>query len=241
MAPHSSTLAWKIPWMEEPGGLQSMGSRRVGHDWATSLSLFTFIHWRRKWQPTPVFLPGESQGQGSLVCCRLWGRRVGHDWSDLPDLPACFSEGREFTCNAGDRSSTPGLGTYPGEGKGSELQHPCLENPMGREARQTMGHGVAKSQTRLSDWHSSLLRFRRLPSVLSLYSISVKSRNCCPKFTADEKALFLILWLWDFHKGTPLWVWHTLWSGRAGVWGQGGQNSESRLCPWRPVNMPHPC
>ena len=32
MAPHSSTLAWKIPWMEEPGGLQSMGSRRVGHD-----------------------------------------------------------------------------------------------------------------------------------------------------------------------------------------------------------------
>ena len=38
------------------------------------LSLFTFMHWRRKWQPTPVFLPGESQGQGSLVGCRLWGR-----------------------------------------------------------------------------------------------------------------------------------------------------------------------
>ena len=38
MAPHSSTLAWKIPWTEEPGGLQSMGSLRVGHDWATSLS-----------------------------------------------------------------------------------------------------------------------------------------------------------------------------------------------------------
>ena len=52
MAPHSSTLAWKIPWTEEPGGLQSMGSRRVGHDWATSLSLFTFMHWRRKRQPT---------------------------------------------------------------------------------------------------------------------------------------------------------------------------------------------
>ena len=40
MATHSSTLAWKIPWTEEPGGLQSMGSLRVGHDWATSLSLF---------------------------------------------------------------------------------------------------------------------------------------------------------------------------------------------------------
>ena len=71
MAPHSSTLDWKIPWMEEPGGLQSMRSLRVGHDWATSLWLFTFMHWRRKWQPTPVFLPGESQGQRSLVGCRL--------------------------------------------------------------------------------------------------------------------------------------------------------------------------
>ena len=73
MAPHSSTLAWKIPWTEEPGGLQSMRLLRVRHEWATSLSLFTFMHWRRKWQPTPVFLPGESQGQGSLVGCRLWG------------------------------------------------------------------------------------------------------------------------------------------------------------------------
>ena len=70
---HSSTLAWKIPWREEPGGLQSMGSLRVGHDWVTSLSLFTLMHWRRKWQPTPVFLPWESQGQGSLVGCRRWG------------------------------------------------------------------------------------------------------------------------------------------------------------------------
>ena len=74
MAPHSSTLAWKIPWMEESGRLRSMGSLRVGHDWATSLSLFTFMHWRRKWQPTPVFLPGESQGLGSLVGWRLRGR-----------------------------------------------------------------------------------------------------------------------------------------------------------------------
>ena len=62
MAPHSSTPAWKIPWAEEPGRLQSMRSLRVRCNWATSLSLFTFMHWRRKWQPTPVFLPGESQG-----------------------------------------------------------------------------------------------------------------------------------------------------------------------------------
>ena len=83
MATHSSTLAWKIPWMEEPGRLQSMGSWRVGHDWATSLSLFTFMHWRRKWQPTPVFLPRESQGRepGGLPSMGL--HRVGHDWHDL--------------------------------------------------------------------------------------------------------------------------------------------------------------
>ena len=80
MAPHSSTLVWKISWKEKPGRLQSMGSLRVGHDSATSVSLFTFRHWKRKWQPTPVFLPGESQGRGSLVGCHLWGlHRVGHD------------------------------------------------------------------------------------------------------------------------------------------------------------------
>ena len=74
MATYSSTLAWKLLWMEEPGGLQSAGSLRVRHDGgATSLSLFTFIHWRRKWQPTPVFLPGESQGRQSLVGCSPWG------------------------------------------------------------------------------------------------------------------------------------------------------------------------
>ena len=72
IATHFSILAWRIPWTEEPGRLQSMGLRS-----RTQLSDFTFtfhfMHWRRKWQPTPVFLPGESQGQGSLVGCRLWG------------------------------------------------------------------------------------------------------------------------------------------------------------------------
>ena len=71
---HSSALTWKIPWTEEPGGLQSMRSLRVGHDSVTSLSLFPFMHWRRKWHLTPVFLPGESQGRGSLVGSQLWGR-----------------------------------------------------------------------------------------------------------------------------------------------------------------------
>ena len=73
MAPHSSTLAWKIPWTEEPGGLQSMGSLGVGCNWAASLSLFTFMHWRRKWHPTPVLLPGKSHGWRSLEGCSPWG------------------------------------------------------------------------------------------------------------------------------------------------------------------------
>ena len=89
-----STLAWKIPWMEEAGRLQSMGSLRVRHDGATSLSLFTFVHWRRKWQPTPVFLPGESQGRGSLVGCRLQSRtrlkRLSSS-SNSPQSEACQS------------------------------------------------------------------------------------------------------------------------------------------------------
>ena len=60
--------------MDREGVLRFMGSQRVRHDQATSLSLFTFMRWRRKWQLTPVFLPGESQGRRSLVGCRLWGR-----------------------------------------------------------------------------------------------------------------------------------------------------------------------
>ena len=85
MAPYSSTLAWWIPWTEEPGRLQSMGSLGVRHDWTTSLWLFTFMHWRRKWQPTPMFLPGESQRRGSLVGClpSLGSHRDGHDWINL--------------------------------------------------------------------------------------------------------------------------------------------------------------
>ena len=92
MATYSSTLAWKIPWMQEPGGLQSMGSRRVGHDWVISLSLFTFMHRRRKWQPSPVFLPGESQGWGNLGGLPSVGsHRVRHDWGDLAAAAAELS------------------------------------------------------------------------------------------------------------------------------------------------------
>ena len=92
-------FAWKIPWMEEPGRLQSMGLLRVGHDWATSLSLFTFMHWRRKWQPTAVFLPGESQGRWSLVAaiCGITQSRTRLKWlsSSSSSIEWIYSTNRE--------------------------------------------------------------------------------------------------------------------------------------------------
>ena len=136
MAPHSSTLAWKIPWMEEPGGLQSMESLRVRHDWATSLSLFPFMHWRRKWQPTPVFLPGKSHGQRSLVGCSPRGR-WGSDTTER--LHFHFS----LSCI--------------GEGNGNPRQCSCLENLRDRGAWWAAVCGVTQSQTRLK-WLSSSSR-----------------------------------------------------------------------------------
>ena len=52
------------------------------------------MHWRRKWQPTPVFLPGESQEQRSMVGCRLWGLTVGHDWCNLAAAAATGTSGK---------------------------------------------------------------------------------------------------------------------------------------------------
>ena len=79
MAPHSSTLAWRIPWTEEPGGLQSMGSLRVGHNWATSVSFFTFMHWRGKWQPTqPSCL--ENPRDGGAWWAAVYGVAQSRTW-----------------------------------------------------------------------------------------------------------------------------------------------------------------
>ena len=129
MAPHSSTLAWKIPWTEEPGRLPSMGSQRVGQDWATSLSLFTFMHWGRKWKPTPVFLPEESQGWGSLVGCWLWGRTE----SDMTERLSLHSHTTDYysvikdtdTCYSVDEPWKP----Y-GKWKKSVTKHHILNDPI---------------------------------------------------------------------------------------------------------------
>ena len=144
MAPHSSTLAWKIPWTEEPGRLQSMGSLRVGHDWVTSLS--TFMHRRRKWQPTPVFLPGETQGWGSLVGCCLWD----HTQLDMTEgLPFHFS----LSCI--------------GEGNGNPLQCSYLEKPRDGGAWWAAVYGVAQSWTPLKRLSSSRIPHANLLSILA--------------------------------------------------------------------------
>ena len=109
METHSNTLAWKIPWTEEPGRLLSTGSLRVGHDWPTSLSLFTFMHWRRKWQSTPVFLPGESQGRWSLVGFCLWGRTESDmTWNDLAAAAAAAKVKKVLKEARGKKCFSPG-------------------------------------------------------------------------------------------------------------------------------------
>ena len=162
MAPHSSTLAWKIPWTEEPGRLQSMGSLRVWHDWATSLSLFTFMHWRRKWQPTPVFLPGESQGWGSLEGCSPWGR-WGSDMTER--LHFHFS----LSCI--------------GEGNGNPLQCSCLENPRDGGAWWAAVYGVAQSRTGPKRLSSS-------SSMASRLSLDSVTNSLIYKGTVGSKLFF---------------------------------------------------
>ena len=123
--------------MEEPGALQSMWSLGVGHDWVTSLSLFTIMHWRRQWHPTSVLLPGESHGWRSLVGCSPWGREK----SDTTErLHFHFS----LSCI--------------GEGNGNPLQCSSLENPRNGGAWWAAVYGVAQSQTRLMRLSSSSSR-----------------------------------------------------------------------------------
>ena len=85
MATHSSTLAWEIPWTEEPGRLHTVQvvAESDTTERLTSLSLFPFMHLRRKWQPTPVFLPGESQEREPGGLPSTGSQRAGHYWRDL--------------------------------------------------------------------------------------------------------------------------------------------------------------
>ena len=81
VAPHSSTLAWKIPWTEEPGRLQSMGSLRVGHNWVTSLSLSCIGEGNGKPLQCSCLENPRNGEPGGLPS--MGSHRVGHDWSGL--------------------------------------------------------------------------------------------------------------------------------------------------------------
>ena len=203
MATHSSILAWRIPWTEEPGEFQSMGLQRVRHNWsdlahahsnhinqsnpflglsfiragpkagcsdvlspdlgAAHSSLPSPSSWwswcllytgctdkmimmsrsfedvscgtqRRQWHTTPVFLPGKSHGQRSLVGCSSWGLEESDttEWLHFHFSPSCI-----------------------GEGNGNPLQYSCLENPGDGRAWWAAIHGVAQSWTRLKRLSSS--------------------------------------------------------------------------------------
>ena len=127
MAPHSSTLAWKISWMEEPGRLQSMGSQRIRHNWATSLSLFTFMHWRRQWHPPLQCSCLENPRDRGAWWAAIYG--VAQSWTWLKRLSSSSSN------------------SVPGEGNGNPLQYSCLENPVDGGAWWAAIYGVSQSRT----------------------------------------------------------------------------------------------
>ena len=169
MATHYSIIAWRIPWIEELGGLQSMGRKESDMTERlhfTSLSLFRGlvaqlvknlpvkrsqfdssvgkIRWRRNRLPSPVFWPGKFHGLYSP-----WGLKESDmtEWLSL----LWWLSGNESTCDVGDVGLTCELGRSSGERNGNPLQYSCLGNPMGRGALQATVHGVAKSQTQLSN------------------------------------------------------------------------------------------
>ena len=122
----------------------------------TSLSLFTFTHWRMEWQPTPVLLPGQSQGRGSLVGCRLWGQAE----SDTTEATLQQQQQQHTVAlvvknppaNTGDVRNTgsiPISERSPGGGHSNPLQYFCLQNPVNRGPWQATVHRVSQSQTRL--------------------------------------------------------------------------------------------
>ena len=152
MATHSSTLAWKIPWTEEPGRLQSMGSQRVGHNWATSFhSLHTLslekemathssiLAWRIPWTEEP----GGPRSTGS--------QRVGHHWSDWASTPVFLG------------FPWAQLVKNPPAMQETWVQSLGWEDPLEkRKATHSSivawrtpwtAHGVAKSRTWLSNFH----------------------------------------------------------------------------------------
>ena len=116
--------------------------------------MFTSLHWRRQWHPTPVLLPGKSHGQRSLVGCRPWGSKESDttEWLHFHFSLSCI-----------------------GEGNGNPLQCSCLENPRDGGAWWAAVYGVAQSRTRLkqlsSSSSSSRLNYQHISPGCALHKI----------------------------------------------------------------------
>ena len=131
MATHSSTLAWKMPWTEEPGRLQSMGLLRVGHNWATSLLFSLSCIGEGNGNPLQYSCLENSVDRGAWWVA-VHGVEQSQTWLKWFSMPACI-----------------------GEGNGNPLQYSCLENPRDGGARWAAVYGVTQSQTRLKQLSSS--------------------------------------------------------------------------------------
>ena len=120
------------------------------------------------------------------------------------------SEDKASACNAGDQGSTPGMGRSPGEGNSNPLQYSCLENPMDRGAWQATVHGVAKSQTRLSNF-TSLSTIGKLRGMISfskqpLISVTNRYKRIPSWYSYDERCLnyYKIFIIYDSHAKSKL-------------------------------------
>ena len=169
MATHSSILAWRNTWTEEPGGLESVGSQRVRQDWAiNTLLLIHFKFWcfhltceeKLGWgrQLSWNGILGNATWYFSLVLFKVSER----------DFPG-GSNGNESTCFAGDLGSIPGLGLSPGEGYGNPLQYSCLKNLMDRGTSWATVHRVTNSWTRLKRLRTHALAREKIASLLVFF------------------------------------------------------------------------
>ena len=137
------------------------------------------MHWRRKWQPTPVFLPGESQGRGSLVGCRLWGRTESDttEATQQQQYLCGFSggtSGKESACQCRRRRRhrfNPWVRKISGSRKWQHTQYSCLENFMDRGAWSTTVHGGRKEL----DMTEQLSTHTYTQSILFLFSFAFPS------------------------------------------------------------------
>ena len=153
-------LAWRIPWTEEPGGLWSIGLQRVRHDWSDLThskgeckQLFknhtktktSYQHLEVRRLHLRIHISYKTSLWQPRACISTWKHTLEPHWR------GAGSDGPASACNAGGLGSIPGLGRSPGGRQENPLEYCCLENSMDRGAWWTTVHGMAKSQTQLSD------------------------------------------------------------------------------------------